>query len=321
MRRLIAFLVSAGLLLLLYRLIDFSSLIVAMRMADPTLLAVGISLVIPLTLATAWRFSILTGLKRIGILRSTELILAASSLNLFLPSKMGDLAKAVVLVDRDGMDAKLALSICLFEKALDLASLVLLGGIALLYVASDSPLLWVLAAMTTLLSIALILMMLPIGVGPKVASVAAKLANGRVTAFLQGFAETWQSVVEWFWSDRKRAVAVLVLSIGIWAGHLMQFWLFARALGAIIPILDNMAFATLGILAGLLPFTFAGIGSRDMALVHFYGAYLTPGQGAFLGVLATLRYIIPALAGLPFVDQFTRKFRVSRNAATNRRLS
>jgi uncharacterized membrane protein YbhN (UPF0104 family) len=126
---------------------------------------------------------------------------------------------------------------------------------------------------------------------------------------LEKFSATWQTVVVWFWSDRRRAGAVTAMSMAIWAGHLFQFWLFALAIGAVIPLIDNMAFATLGILAGLLPFTVAGVGTRDWALVHFYGGYLSPGQGAFLGILATLRYVIPAIAGLPFLNQSIVRFR------------
>ena len=48
----------------------------------------------------------------------------------------------------------------------------------------------------------------------------------------------------------------------------------------------------------------AGIGTRDAAIVYFYRGWLTPGQAAVLGVLATLRYVLPALAGLPFMRDF-----------------
>jgi glycosyltransferase 2 family protein len=303
MHRLIALIVSATLLVLLYYLVDFANVIGAARAADVVLLAVGIGAIVPLVLGTAWRFSILTRTASIGILRSIELTLIASTLNLFLPSKMGDVAKAAVLVNRDGMNGKLALSICLFEKALDLASLLLLGGIALLYVAGENSLLRVLAAATAVILFALAVVILPGGFMGRAAHFTDEFVNPRIGAFLKTFSETWESVTLWFWSDRRRAAAVLVLSLAIWAGHLMQFWLFAEAVGATIPILDNMAFATLGILAGLLPVTFAGIGSRDVALVHFYGPYLTPGEGALIGILATLRYVIPALAGLPFLGQ------------------
>jgi uncharacterized protein (TIRG00374 family) len=321
MHRLIAFLVSATLIVLLYRAIDFSALVAAMRSADPTLLAIGIGVLVPLMVATAWRFSVLTGAARVGILTSLELTLMACTVNLFVPSKMGDLAKAVVLTDHNGMDVKLALSICILEKALDLASLLLLGGIALLYVAGSSLVLWVLAALTALLLLVLVVMLLPLNIVPKAANFLGRFLSGRMADSLQRFSETWQSVIVWFWSDRRRAVAVIALSIALWAGHLMQFWLFALAIGAVIPLIDNMAFATLGILAGLLPFTIAGIGTRDLALVHFYGGYLTPGQGAFLAILATLRYVIPAIAGVPFLEHSIRTFRAARNATTDRRVN
>jgi uncharacterized membrane protein YbhN (UPF0104 family) len=63
-----------------------------------------------------------------------------------------------------------------------------------------------------------------------------------------------------------------------------------------------MAASTLAILAGLLPFTMGGIGIRDLAIVYFYHQWLSLPQCAALGLLATLRYLLPAVAGLPFVS-------------------
>lgn len=70
-----------------------------------------------------------------------------------------------------------------------------------------------------------------------------------------------------------------------------------------------MAFATLAILAGLLPFTMAGIGTRDAAILFLYAPYLSAGQAAVLGVLATVRYLAPALAGLPFMGDYLHRKR------------
>ena len=114
---------------------------------------------------------------------------------------------------------------------------------------------------------------------------------------LRGFADHWDEAIAWFWLDRARAVRQILLSLIIWAGHLGQMWLFVRAIGPAIPFVDNMAMATLAILVGLMPFTIAGIGTRDAAIVLLYGAWLRPGQAAVLGVLATSRYLLPALAG------------------------
>jgi uncharacterized membrane protein YbhN (UPF0104 family) len=159
------------------------------------------------------------------------------------------------------------------------------------------------------LLVAALLVLLALMLSPQRAFPAAIVAFGemlpqRVGKRLSAFAASWSSVAAWFWSRPLRAGFVVLLSIALWALHLVQFWFFTRALGGAVPLLDNMAFATLAILIGLLPFTLAGIGSRDAAIVYFYGAYLSPGAGAALGILATLRYVIPAVAGLPFVADF-----------------
>jgi uncharacterized membrane protein YbhN (UPF0104 family) len=60
----------------------------------------------------------------------------------------------------------------------------------------------------------------------------------------------------------------------------------------------------LAILVGLLPFTFAGIGTRDAAIVFFYRSFLSAPVAAALGLLFTLRYLVPALAGLPLLGRY-----------------
>ncbi|TIS58452.1 MAG: hypothetical protein E5W91_08240 [Mesorhizobium sp.] len=128
-----------------------------------------------------------------------------------------------------------------------------------------------------------------------------------------------QEMSEWFWSAPIRALGVITLSVVIWGAHLLQFWLFSQALNGHVPVLENAAFATLSILVGLLPFTFAGIGTRDAAVVFFYAPYLSPAAAALLGILATLRYVLPAIAGAPFVADFLGLLRPSEKIGSNSR--
>jgi uncharacterized membrane protein YbhN (UPF0104 family) len=76
------------------------------------------------------------------------------------------------------------------------------------------------------------------------------------------------------------------------------------ALRGWVPFLDNLALAPLAILAGLIPLTFAGVGTRDAAVVGLYAPYLAPAAGAALGLLFTSRYFLPAIMGLPFVHRY-----------------
>ena len=70
-----------------------------------------------------------------------------------------------------------------------------------------------------------------------------------------------------------------------------------------VRFITNLALSSLAILAGLLPLTFAGVGTRDAALVYLYQPYFSASVGAALGILCTSRYFIPALVGLPFLNQ------------------
>jgi hypothetical protein len=75
----------------------------------------SLAMVVPLTMFTAWRFRHGAGGGRISFGEANRLILSASVLNLILPSKMGDIAKAIFIPD---CARSLALSLVVFEKAM-----------------------------------------------------------------------------------------------------------------------------------------------------------------------------------------------------------
>ena len=311
MKKAIGLLVSLALLAIIWWQVDFASIAAATRAANPWWLAAGLATVIPLTLVTALRFAVLSR-TRLGLWASTRLILSASTLNLVLPSKMGDLAKGLVLTGRYGFDAKLAVALVVMERALDMAALLFWGVLAMLWVGRDEPLMLLAAAGTAGLLAMLVVLLSPWPLAGRIIAWLGRVVPGGAGRWLAGFAGEWQGAVAWFWGDRARVLGVTMVSLGIWGGHLAQFWLFAQAL-APVPFLDNMAFATLAILAGLLPFTMAGIGTRDAAILFLYREFLSPGQAAVLGVLATLRYLLPAIAGLPFMGDYLQRKSVERD--------
>jgi uncharacterized protein (TIRG00374 family) len=301
-KRLIGLLVSAAIVAVIWWRVDLGAIVAAMRAADGLRLSLGIAFVIPLTIVTAWRFGLLT---RTGlpVPASARLVLSASTLNLVLPSKMGDLAKALVLRNRYGFDGRLALALVVLEKAIDMAAL-LFGGVIALLIVADGPLLWLAALALAGLLATLLLLLSPLDIVPRALSWAAGFLPAKIGTAITGFSAHWAETTGWFWANRPRAALVWIVSLLLWAGHLVQIWLFAAALSASVPLVGSMAAATLAILAGLLPFTMAGIGTRDAALILLFAAWLSPAQGAALGVLATLRYLLPAIAGLPFVHDY-----------------
>jgi uncharacterized membrane protein YbhN (UPF0104 family) len=125
-------------------------------------------------------------------------------------------------------------------------------------------------------------------------------------------AVAWQEVREHFRTQPRRAAEIASLSLLLWWVQFQQVWLFILAVRAWTPPLVNLALAPLAILAGLVPLTFAGLGTRDAALIALYSPWLTVPAAAAVGLLTTTRYIVPALLGLPL---FRRSLAGVRSAA------
>lgn len=95
MKRLISLAVSLVILIVIYWKIDFSKLINVFQNCNVWWMTISLGMVLPLTLITAWRLQQLMPSKaKLRFGEANRLILAASVLNMVLPSKMGDIAKA-----------------------------------------------------------------------------------------------------------------------------------------------------------------------------------------------------------------------------------
>ncbi|MEP6603549.1 MAG: lysylphosphatidylglycerol synthase transmembrane domain-containing protein [Spartobacteria bacterium] len=302
-RKLITLAISLLILAAIYYKIDIHRLADVFAHTEPRSFILSLTMVIPLTLLTAARLQLIAPAHaNLGFAKANRLILVASVLNMVLPSKMGDVAKAYFM-KTETVSGSLALSLVIFEKTADMLSLLFWCALGLLLFPERNALFVALAAAVV------------IGLIAGVAILASRNLAKRVFAFggkidkVRTFAASWSEMQDFFWSDKSRVVAVSTMSIFIWFLHFLQIWLFIIALRASPPFVTTLALAPLAILAGLLPLTFAGIGTRDAALIVLFRPYFTAPVAAALGVLCTARYIIPALAGLPFLHRYLTKLR------------
>ena len=306
-RKLITLAISLLILAAIYYKIDIHRLGAVLANADPGYLFASLALVVPLTLLTAWRLQILAPARvHIGFAEATRLILVASVLNMVFPSKMGDIAKAYFMKG-ENLRGSLALSLVIFEKTADMLSLLFWCALGLLLYPRKDAIFCILAASVTL------------GFVFGIAMLASRRLADFVFSFtrniekLRTFESGWKEMQEFFWSDKQRVLAVSSMSIFIWFLHLLQIWLFIFALRATAPFVAGLGLAPLAILAGLLPLTFAGIGTRDAALIVLYKPYFSAPVAAALGLLCTARYLIPAIAGLPLLHRYLGRLNERRD--------
>ena len=305
MKRVVSIVVSLIILAIVYTKTDVAGLTSVFQNCDRLWMVVSLGMVVPLTLITSWRLQQLMPVSgSLGFWEANRLILAASVLNMVLPSKMGDITKAYFMRDRGHLSGSLALSLVVFEKACDMLSLLLWCAFGLLLYPQKDALFWIMTIGVAGGLLGGVLLLASKRAAELFFQTTKKIAPKKIKEKLQKLHISWQEMHDYFWRDRVQLTKITVTSILIWFLHLLQIWFFILALKAFTPFLANLALSPLAILAGLLPLTFAGVGTRDAALILFYQPYFGAATGAALGLLCTSRYILPALGGLPFLGQF-----------------
>ncbi len=314
MKRLLSIAVSITILLIIYSQIDIEGLINVFRDCNLIWLIISLGMVIPITSFTSWRLQqLMPKGSSLGFIEANRLILGASVLNMVLPSKMGDIAKAYFMRDRGHLSGSLSLSLVIFEKASDLLSLLLWCVFGLLLYPQKEALFW---SMTAAVLGGLIIGSLLLGsrqFAQFFFQISQKISPKAIKQKLAKLQASWEEMHSYFWQDTKQLTKIVITSIFIWFLHLLQIWLFILTLKAWTPFLINLALSPLAILAGLLPLTFAGVGTRDGALIFFYQDYFNEATGAALGLLCTSRYFLPAILGLPLLGQMLNSVRKNKN--------
>ncbi len=101
---------------------------------------------------------------------------------------------------------------------------------------------------------------------------------------------------------KKYLFAAVGSSLGNWITNVIAVWCFYQAFHLSVPFSAVLAYLPLGIFIGLIPVTVAGMGTRDAALIQFFGAYASPAQSLGVGIFYSLSaYWLPVLVGLAFI--------------------
>lgn len=312
MKRLIALILTVIILAILIASVDVRALGATLRATDPLLFSLGMLTFIPQVwiISARWRRLVLP-FAPISMFESVSLILASQTMNLVLPSKMGDLTKSVFLHRTGALDLPRALAVVVIEKMLDLGMLaaIMLVGVAFLAVRHQLPPAQAAAAAVAALIgaaavvvVALVYFVPPnklpgvrrgldwLGRRPRMGKVAALLATSRdVVALLQ--------------SRGARRSIILAMTVAIWVCHMIQIWLFFASTGVRAPLAQFASMVPLGIFVGLLPITIGGFGTRDAAFVYLFAQF--PRAAVLAGSLyVNLRYILPSIAGIPFLNRY-----------------
>ena len=278
---------------------------------------------IVLGIIAGWRYSFFSKFfnfeKFPSLKTSMKSYFISSSINLILPSKIGDLSKGYLcnFLDKYQYDFKIHLY-TIYEKLSDLFGILFIGFIASFTITFDSKkifydfnldhlfldktnLFW------TYLLVMLILffILLPLKNENKFFNF---LNNFKSRIFLR--IKKYLLKVNDLKSILKKSDFLFyqLISIAIWIVNIFQICLFADAIGINLWSDSGVIIIITTIIFGLFPISFAGIGTRDALLVYLLSPNYGDVKPLFLGLLMTSRYLIPAFMGVYFLKDVSFQF-------------
>lgn len=304
MKRFIAIILSALIMFAIFTRIDVGEFKVHLSQMAKGLFVLAIFFFIPQIGLSAFRWQIMARNRvPISLWESTKLILASNALNILIPSRAGDLSKAYFL-SRDGrLDIKRGMNLVLFEKYIDLVSL---GVVVLTGILWSER--WDAASL-----LGLVFALSMIGLFPVLYFVDMK----RWVAFspfergamrkIKGFLLDTQEYLNEVKKNHRQLAFILCLSVFLWFVHIVQFYIIFLSLHSHVSPWQVFRLVPLAILVGLIPLTIAGVGTRDSAMIYFFSSYEKASLIAGVGLFASLRYFVPGILGLPFLNEYIVK--------------
>lgn len=301
MKRLIGISVSFFILAIIIYKVGTKEFIDNFKNIDLVFLTISLLFFIPQTIISAIRWQwILHPHCEVGLGKATSVILAANSLNAVLPSKIGDFAKALFHKNHEGLELTKGIYLTIMERVLDVAALcfVLLCGALLIPESNNMVKLFILFSF---LIIVITICIFSFDIKHMVSSMISERIRTKYN--LDVYLNKWQELIELQKSAKRNFIKIILVSILLWFLHITQIYFFFLSFNATVPLVIVLALVPVCIFVGLIPISFAGIGTRDASLIYFFSPYAPASIMAGIGILVSSRYFIPALVGLPFLHR------------------
>ena len=300
--RLVSLAISVVLLLSLYSSLDVRLVGETLRRTDKFWLLISVGMIVPITILRAVRFRLVAPPAALsGVAEALRLTLVSTALNVFVPAKAGDLIKSYFVAKRGGTSAGVAVAIIVYERLCDMFSIVfwcLVGWLVSDVVVTRVPS----AAWSVLGAIGLAcgILLSSERAADLWRAVMTRGQSGRLRKLRQ-LAEGWPDLLHHL---RGRRRIVVLFSLILWLVHLTQLWMFTLALSVRMPFMVCASLSAIVLIAGQMPFTIAGLGARDVALVVILAGYMAPETAAAMGILIATRGLLPPLAAIPIMRPY-----------------
>ncbi len=276
--------VGSFLLLIFVWRLNFNLVQIGTLLVQANLLAIFVSilLILPILVIKTWRWGIILAERgnKSPFRNLFHIYALGLSIGSFTPGQAGDTIKAWYLREL-GFPLSTGLLSVLLDRLFDLAVLLVLAVSSLLLLGSsylsELPILLIFLALIT---IALIVTFTPalrrnlvgfilkhlLPLKPKIVWLNKEWSIGNKIAVLQQLKQEGTNIYDRFF-------LALLLTIITAAFAVARTWLLGLSIGLNFSLIEVVVISSLATVAGLLPFTIGGIGTRDLVLVGIFNEF------------------------------------------------
>lgn len=303
-KRLVGLFISIGLLMYIYTGVNMPNLINTAKKIDVVIfLSSFIFYFMSIYISSIRLESLNTYNSKVLLKDYQKLILSANTLNFILPAKMGDISKAYFMKKNYNIHSSGAICSVIVEKIGDLIGLsvcCLIGFLTL------GPLARVHIPYIIVVSLILFtgnLLLLSEKTNDLIFTVLRFLLPKKPYKKIKKFNLQWSISLKDFREKNSTILRFIFLSILNSYLHLLGIWVMFISIDSTLPVTLGMALTPIAILSAFLPLTVSGIGIRDMTLISLFSLYVGNEISTLFGFLFTIRLIIYAIIGLPFLNK------------------
>ncbi len=297
LQSLIAILVTIIIFALIFQRISIESLASYIGSMDIVFLGAYLLFFVPIIFFGALRWKvIISGDSAIGMKEALNSVLLATSMNIITPSRLGDFSKAHYMKKTCKVPLSKGVSLVFAEKMTDIFSLFFLSllGIFFLQVQQLYPVGYLSLAVIVLFSVFVIFLN---RTGGLFSFLAKSRRLGKIVS------TSFDSLTK-LRGDRKLLAKIILLTMVIWVLNITQICFIFLAFSLNVPILAIFGLMPIALVIGMIPVTIAGMGTRDSAIIMLFSGFAPSAAMLSVSFFCTVRYIIPALFGLPSAKKY-----------------
>jgi uncharacterized protein (TIRG00374 family) len=303
-KRLVGLFISIGLLIYIYTGVNIPDLINTAKKIDVVIfLSSFIFYFMSIYISSIRLESLHTYNSKVLLKDYQKLILSANTLNFILPAKMGDISKAYFMKKNYNINSSGAICSVIVEKVGDLIGLSVCCLMGFLTLGNLSSLHMPYIIVVSLILFTGIILLLSEKTSDLIFTALHFLLPKKTNKRIKHFNLQWSISLKDFREKNSTFLRFAFLSILNSYLHLLGIWVMFISIDSTLPVTLCMALTPIAILSAFFPFTVSGIGIRDMTLISLFSLYVGNEISTLFGFLFTLRLIIYAIIGLPFLNK------------------